>query len=203
MIRFYPGRRRIELVRASRVRGKRYREETMCSWILLLLVMRTWEERLSRRQTVGSPAARPWTLPHLLLYASHTCSSLRIVYVGNGSSLTVVVTQSTANTARTRPKMSEHFCCCLPARFGVFVVSLLTLLVSAGTASAILWVLVNGTHSPFTPTVHFPPRVEFGIGTHLALIGPQHGVVLEGGVKTGFIIAGVMYAVSSLFGLFG
>jgi hypothetical protein len=72
--------------------------------------------------------------------------------------------------------MSKHFCCCLPVRFGVFVLSFLTLLGSAGTAFALWWILANG---------------------------PQRGLVLEGGVKTGLIIAGVVWTVFALFGLFG
>jgi hypothetical protein len=103
-----------------------------------------------------------------LLYASHTCSSLCIVHVSNEPSLAVAVAQSTANTTTNSTKMSKHFCCCLPVRFGVFVLSLLTLLGSAGTAFAIWWILANGTHSPFSPpTVHSPctpPRVKFAPG---------------------------------------
>jgi len=72
--------------------------------------------------------------------------------------------------------MSKHFCCCLPVRFGVFVLSFLTLLGSAGTAVAIWWIFANG---------------------------PQRGLVIEGGVKTGLIIAGVVWTVFALFGLFG
>jgi len=72
--------------------------------------------------------------------------------------------------------MSKHFCCCFPVRFGVFILSLLTLLGSAGTAFAVWWTLANG---------------------------PQHGLILQGGVKTGLIIAGVVWTVFALFGLFG
>jgi len=72
--------------------------------------------------------------------------------------------------------MSKHFCCCIPVRFGVFILSLLTLLSSAGTAFAIWWILGYG---------------------------PQRGLILEGGVKTGFIIAGAVWTVFALFGLFG
>jgi len=72
--------------------------------------------------------------------------------------------------------MSKHFCCCIPVRFGVFILSLLTLLGSAGTAFVIWWLLANG---------------------------PQHGLTFEGGVKTGIIIAGAVYTVFALFGLFG
>jgi len=72
--------------------------------------------------------------------------------------------------------MSKHFCCCLPVRFGVFILSLLTLLGSAGTAFVIWWLLENG---------------------------PQHGLTLEGGVKTGLIIAGVVYIVFALISLSG
>jgi len=72
--------------------------------------------------------------------------------------------------------MSKHFCCCLPVRFGVFILSFLTLLSSAGTAFALWWILVNGS---------------------------KNGLVLEGGVKTGLIVAGVVWTLFALFGLFG
>jgi len=72
--------------------------------------------------------------------------------------------------------MSKHFCCCLPVRFGVFILSLLTLLGSAGTAALIWWVLANG---------------------------PQHGLILQGGVKTGLIVAAVVYTVFALISLLG
>jgi len=72
--------------------------------------------------------------------------------------------------------MSKHFCCCVPVRFGVFILSLLSLLGSAGTAAVIWFVIIKG---------------------------PEQGLVLQGGVKTGLIIAAAVYTVFALISLFG
>lgn len=81
-----------------------------------------------------------WTLPclPLLLYSRAPSRPLLLPLQSP--------VQSTASTTNST-QMSKLFCCCLPVRFGVFVLSLLTLLSSAGTAFALWWILVNGTCS--------------------------------------------------------
>ncbi len=38
--------------------------------------------------------------------------------------------------------MSRHFCCCIPVRFGVFILTLVSFL-SAGFGAVVLWALVH------------------------------------------------------------
>ena len=73
-------------------------------------------------------------------------------------------------------------------KYGLLILSLLTLLGAAGTALIMWRELANGMHFP-QPCAHCTqPRVGFCFGTHMALLGQQHERSLDGGLKTLLII---------------
>lgn len=47
------------------------------------------------------------------------------------------------------------------------------------------------------------PPVEFSFTADLAFLGPELGFIIQGGLKTGLIIAGVVWTVFALIGLLG
>ncbi|KDQ07770.1 hypothetical protein BOTBODRAFT_38559 [Botryobasidium botryosum FD-172 SS1] len=71
----------------------------------------------------------------------------------------------------------EYFCCCIPARFGVFVLSILSLL-GAGSVAGLLWYI-------------------------LVQNGRADTVDFDGTQKTTFIVVAVFYTIFALVSLFG
>jgi hypothetical protein len=54
------------------------------------------------------------------------------------------------NPTTTAMSLTRHFCCCLPVRLGVFVLSLLSL-VGGGIYAAAVWYAYNCTYIPSFP----------------------------------------------------
>lgn len=104
--------------------------------------------------------------------------------------------------------VSRKFCCCLPVRIGVFVLSALSAVVGAANAYVYWYVVVqtakHGTVNDNMSTLDNINATQFQNATTFNDINMDlNGVALDKGQYYAFIVIGVIFTLYTLFSLFG